>query len=113
MHLGTDPDNPMELGAEVEMCVGPEMEKHIITTSTIMYFPANLPHSPWRILKVDRPFFIVTINQSPEHTEKALWDMVPEGLEDRMIMIDAGYEDEGIPSKFHWPKAAGPEGNHL
>ena len=31
MHIGTDPDNPLDLGAEVEFCMGPEMEKHIIT----------------------------------------------------------------------------------
>jgi hypothetical protein len=29
MHLGTDPDNPMDLGAKVEMCVGPDMEKKL------------------------------------------------------------------------------------
>jgi hypothetical protein len=113
MHLGTDPDNPMELGAEVEMFVGPEMEKHIITRSTIMYFPANLPHSPWRILKVTRPFLIVTVNQSPLHTEKALRDMVPEELRKRMIFIDAGYEDEGIKPTFDWPEAAGPRGHYI
>jgi hypothetical protein len=33
MHLGTDPFNPLDLGAEVEFCLGPEKEKHILTTS--------------------------------------------------------------------------------
>jgi hypothetical protein len=113
MHLGTDPENPMELGAEVEMCMGPEMEKHIITKSTIMFLPANFPHSPWRILKVTRPFLIVTVNQSPLHTEKALRDMVPEELRKRMIFIDAGYEDEGIKPTFDWPEAAGPRGHYI
>ena len=113
MHLGTDPDNPMDLGAEVEMCMGPEMEKHIITKSTIMYLPAHFPHSPWRILKVTRPFLIITVNQSTEHTEKALRDMVPEELHKRMIFIDAGYEDEGIPHKFDWPEEAGPETRYI
>jgi hypothetical protein len=113
MHLGTDSENPMDLGAEVEMCVGPEMEKHILTKSTIMCFPANFPHSPWRILKVTRPFLIVTVNQSTKHTEKALRNMVPKETWDRMIFIDAGYEDEGIQSKFDWPKAAGPHGYYI
>ncbi len=113
MHLGTDPDNPMDLGADVEMFVGPEKERHLITKSTIMCFPAGLPHSPWRILKVRRPFLIVTVNQSTEHTEKALRDMVPKDQWDRMIFIDAGYEDEGIKNNFEWPKAAGPQTRYI
>ena len=113
MHIGTDPDNPMDLGAEVEMCMGPEMEKHIITKSTIMFIPANFPHSPWRILKVTRPFLIVTVNQSTLHTEKALRDMVPKELHKRMIFIDSGYEDEGIPDTFDWPEEAGPKTRYI
>ena len=113
MHLGTDPDNPMDLGAEVEMCVGPEMEKHIITKSTIICLPANFPHSPWTILKVTRPFLIVTVNQSTKHTEKALRNMIPEKDWKRMIFMDAGYEDEGIQPRFDWPEAAGPRGDYM
>jgi hypothetical protein len=113
MHLGTDPDNPWELGAEVEMCVGPEMEKHIITRSTIIYLPANFPHGLWRILKVTRPFLIVTVNQSTTHTEKALKNMVSKEDLKRMIFIDAGYEDEGIQPSMHWPEAAGPRGEYM
>ena len=106
--MGTDPDNPMELGAEVEMCVGPEMEKHIITKSTIICLPANFVHSPWTIKKVTRPFLLVTVNQSTVHTEKALRDMVPKEEWKRTIFMDAGYEDEGIKPSFTWPEEAGP-----
>ena len=113
MHLGTDPDNPWDLGAEVEMCVGPEMEKHVITRSTIIYLPANFPHGLWRILKVSRPFLIVTVNQSTSHTEKALKNMVSKEDLKRMIFIDAGYEDEGIQPAMHWPEAAGPRGEYM
>jgi hypothetical protein len=108
MHLGTDPDNPMELGAEVEMCVGPEMEKHVITRSTIIYLPPNFVHGPWTIKKVNRPFLIVTVNQSTKHTEKALRDMIPAEDHKRTIFMDAGYEDEGIKPSFTWPEEAGP-----
>jgi hypothetical protein len=107
VHLGTDPEHPWDLGAEVEMHVGPEMEKHIITRSTIMCLPANFVHGPWRILKVTRPFIIVTINQSPKHTEKALKNLVTQEDLKRMIFIDQGYEsDETV---MHWPEAAGPQ----
>jgi hypothetical protein len=112
VHMGTDPDNPWDLGAEVEMCMGPEMEKHIITKSVIMCLPAGFVHGPWRILKVTRPFIIVTINQNPTHTEKALRKMIPEKDHNRMIFMDQGYEDEGIQPAFDWPELAGPQGKY-
>ena len=113
VHLGTDPDNPWDLGAEVEMHVGPEKEKHIITKSTIMCLPANFPHGPWRILKVTRPFIIVTINQNGTHTEKALRNMMAKEDWKRTIFIDEGYEDEGIQPTFDWPEEAGPRGKYM
>ena len=113
IHLGTDKDHPWDLGAEVEMYVGPEMEKHVFNRSTIICLPAELPHGPWRVLKVTRPFVVVTVNQNPTHTEKARRDMVPEESWDRMIFLDQGYEDEGIEPRFDWPKAAGPRSEYL
>jgi hypothetical protein len=113
MHLGTDPDHPLDLGAEVEMFMGPEKERHVFTKSTIICLPANFPHGPWRILKVTRPFMIVTANQSGAHTEKARRDMVPQEDWKRNILIDAGYEDQGIPNRFDWPEAAGPKKEYV
>ena len=113
IHLGTDPDNPYDLGAEIEMCMGPEMEKHIVTKSTIICLPANFPHGPWTIKKVTRPFLIVTVNQSQTHTEKARRDMVPKDKWKYNIFIDAGYEDQGIKPVFDWPEAAGPRGDYM
>jgi hypothetical protein len=110
VHLGTDPEHPYDLGAEVEMCVGPEMEKHIITRSTIMCLPANFVHGPWRILKVTRPFLIVTINQNPKHTEKAMKNLIPEKDWDKMIFIDQGYDSDEMV--MHWPEKAGPQGKY-
>jgi hypothetical protein len=113
MHLGTDPDNPMELGAEIEMFMGPEKERHVFTKSTIICLPANFVHGPWRVLKVNRPFLIVTANQSPTHTEKAYRDMMSEDDKKRTLFIDAGYEDEGIKPAFDWPEEAGPRGDYV
>src|SRR3972149_9642985 len=33
--LGTDPKEPWDLGAEVHLCLGQEMEKHVITESCL------------------------------------------------------------------------------
>ena len=45
MHIGGDPDNPMDLGAEVEMYMGPELEKHTFTESTVIYIPPGEKHT--------------------------------------------------------------------
>jgi hypothetical protein len=70
MLIGTDPENPTDLGAEVELQMGPEREKHVMTKSTVVYIPPNMIHCPYIIKRTDRPWIFVEINQGPVHTEK-------------------------------------------
>ena len=70
IHLGTDPNNPDDLGAEVELYMGPELERHVITETTIVFIPPNFMHAPWNPLKTARPWIFIEINQGLEHTEK-------------------------------------------
>lgn len=108
IHLGTDPNNPFDLGAEVEMYMGEEMEKYTFNRSTIICIPAGMVHAPWRILKVTRPFLMLEINQSLERGEKSRRDLISPEDQKHMLFVDNGYEDEGIKPAFYWPEAAGP-----
>ena len=56
--IGTDLDDPHDLGAEVELWLGDE--KHIITKSSLVFIPAGLKHCPLTFLRVDRPVFHFT-----------------------------------------------------
>ena len=87
--LGTDPSNPKDLGADMEMCMGPEMESHIVTVSTMIWIPANFIHAPFRILKVRRPFLFIQCQYAPKLTETALKKLVAEELRDKMVFINA------------------------
>jgi hypothetical protein len=87
--LGTDPERPKELGAEIELCMGPEMEKHIITTSTLVYIPANFVHCPFRVTRVDRPFIFIQSQYAPKLTETSLKKLVAQAERDKMIFLDA------------------------
>ena len=87
--LGADPDNPKELGGEIELCMGPEMEVHKITESTLVYIPANFIHCPFRVTKVDRPFIFIQSQYAPKLTETSLKKLVAEEERDKMIFIDA------------------------
>jgi hypothetical protein len=59
-------------------------------------------------MEVTRPFIFIEMNQSPKHTQKAMWEMVPDQKErDKMMFIDAGYE--GPEKRIQWPKGIGPD----
>ena len=88
LHIGTNPDDPTDLGAEVEFCMGPELEKHLITKSSVVYIPPNFVHGPWTVKRVERPFILGVIDQGPGHSEKPRSDLVPEKERDKMVFIN-------------------------
>jgi len=64
--LGADPADMGELGAEVELILGEEGEKHMITTSTAVFVPAGMPHFPANIIKMDKRFVFMTVSVAPK-----------------------------------------------
>jgi hypothetical protein len=54
-----DPDNPNDLGAEVEIWL--EDEKQIITKSAMIFVPPGMVHCPMILRRVDRPIFHFTV----------------------------------------------------
>jgi hypothetical protein len=53
--IGSDPDDPYNLNAELEVWI--DGERHVLTTSTMIFIPANLKHMPLKINRVDKPIF--------------------------------------------------------
>jgi hypothetical protein len=86
--LGSDPENPEDLGAEFELFMGEEMEKHIITKSTLIYIPENTVHCPFIINQVTRPFLFMQAHYGPKLAETARRDLVPEDMRNKYIFID-------------------------
>jgi hypothetical protein len=64
--FSSDPQNPHELGAEVEFWL--EDEKYIITKSCLIFVPKGLQHCPLKLLKVDRPIFHFTVGTGGSYT---------------------------------------------
>lgn len=54
-----DPDNMGDLGAEIEIGLGKEQERHIITTPTTVYIPKGMVHCPLEFKRVDKPVLFV------------------------------------------------------
>jgi len=55
--IASDPRYAPDLGGEVEIALGEEWERHVITTSTILCIPRGLQHCPIYVKRVDRPFY--------------------------------------------------------
>jgi hypothetical protein len=54
--FGHDTDDPGYFGAELELALGEEQEKHVFSTPSAVVLPAGLPHCPLVTRKVDKPF---------------------------------------------------------
>jgi len=67
--VGTDPENPKDLGAELFMTI--EDEEYTITTSGSVYIPAGLDHCPLGWNWIERPFMfsILYLNGSYDTDE--------------------------------------------
>ena len=63
--FGSDPENPYDLGAEMEVTINGE--RHLLTKSSLIFAPAGLPHMRISIKRVDRPMFHFSVVMNPEY----------------------------------------------
>ena len=62
LNIGADPQNPENLGGEIEGFVGDE--KQIINTTSAIYIPRNVKHGVVRWTKYERPHIQMAIKLS-------------------------------------------------
>ena len=65
--VGLDTDNLDYLGAELELGMGPDYERHIFNTPTVAICPAGFAHLPLITRWVDKPYGFFVICLSGEH----------------------------------------------
>jgi len=70
--LGGDGNDMGELGAEVELMLGEEGEKHMITSSTAVAVQKGLPHFPANITRMDKRFMYLEMSCSTDLKMKKL-----------------------------------------
>jgi len=56
--MGADTADLSKLGGEVEIFLGKEMERHVITSPSAVLVPSGLPHCPVTVTRVDKPFIL-------------------------------------------------------
>lgn len=62
--IGGNPLDITDLGADVEVCLGEEHEKHIIHGPSVVSIPAGLVHCPITIKNVVKPMVFLEISLS-------------------------------------------------
>ena len=65
--IGGNPENINDLGAEVHICLGDELEEHIITTATIVSIPPGMKHCPLKVTKITKPFVFLEISTTKDY----------------------------------------------
>jgi len=66
--FGANPMDVEDFGAEVELSLGEEREKHIINEATIVHIPKGFRHCPLNFKKVDRPILFINISLTPSYS---------------------------------------------
>lgn len=64
---GLDPKKPDYLGAEIEVSLGKDFEKHVIDAPSIVCVPKNLPRGPIVTKKVEKTFAHYSIGLSGDY----------------------------------------------
>jgi hypothetical protein len=98
--LGADANDMGELGAEVELCLGAEAEKHMITNTTVVAVPRGMPHFPASITRMDKRFIFLTVSCAPEYKETVLRADKKIFEKEPALMFNAKYRDNIINISF-------------
>jgi hypothetical protein len=80
LFIGTDPEDPTDLGGEVEFWMGrgEDAEKHVITKTSVVFVPKGLVHGPIVFKNVRRPFKEIVIFTGPVLVEYGIEDWPPD-----------------------------------
>ncbi len=70
VYSGGNPLDVTEFGAEIEISLGEEGEKHIIDSPTLIHIPPGLLHGPMKFVRIDKPIEFLDIVLSPEYIRK-------------------------------------------
>jgi hypothetical protein len=65
--IGGNPENINDLGAEISICLGDELEEHIITSATVVSIPSGLKHCPLKVTKIAKPFIFLEISTTKNY----------------------------------------------
>ncbi len=66
--FSSNPGDPGDFDAEVEISLGEEEEKHVITSPTVAYIAAGLFHGPVNFARLGKPVLFIDIAMSGRYS---------------------------------------------
>ena len=77
--IGGNPKDINDFGAEIEMCLGEEQEKHTITSTTVVSIPPGLIHCPLIVKECDpdRPVVFLEVSLAGKFEGKFIGEGPP------------------------------------
>jgi len=69
--IGGNPEDINDLGAEISIRLGDELEEHIITSATVVTIPPGMKHCPLIVKKVTKPFVFLEISTTKAYGQPA------------------------------------------
>jgi hypothetical protein len=67
--IGTDPYHLDELGAEVEVAIGEEQEKHVFDRPTVLVAPKGLYHCPIVTRSIEKPYVCMAVSLTGKRSD--------------------------------------------
>ena len=67
LFIGADMVDMSDLGSEVRVSLGEELETHVFTCSTAIFVPRGIPHTPANIVRMDKRFLYLQISCTEEY----------------------------------------------
>ena len=78
LFIGLDLDDMTELGAEIELSLGAEKEKHLFAHASAVAVPKGCPYLPLKVKRLDYPFLLMEISLTKDwRVERFLSDDQP------------------------------------
>lgn len=72
MFLGANSLHIEDMDAEIELYLGPEQEKHVITCPSVVYIPKGTVHCPLNFKVVNKPVVLMDCMLTPSYTRKVI-----------------------------------------
>lgn len=95
--IGTNPEDPMDLGGELELWIGAgdDAEKLTITRTSAVRIPAGTPHLPFVVRRVERNFIMCAMPLAPMMHD---WEVIP--AQPNGVEMPDWYDEADVV----WPK---------
>ncbi|MBN2239291.1 MAG: hypothetical protein JW712_05920 [Dehalococcoidales bacterium] len=94
-------DDMSDLGAEIELYLGENTEKHMVNCSTAVGIPAGMPHMPANILKMDKRIMFMQVSVTGGKYEETLIEAKKEQFQNQpLVGFGSKYRNQFIRVPF-------------